>query len=148
MAAPTGTTILEAETQLTAKRFPGLQIGQSLPHVFFSSGGTITLDATNFPADTLLARSATVPQEFTGKVEDFNVNFSTAGTAVLKIVRLAPNGEILNAIVKGISSSQSGIGSTVFPGQAIGVAIQTAGTGTIESFDLSGAWVFAGDALN
>ena len=78
----------------------------------------------------------------------FKIAVDLFGNAVIHhegIIFLTPC--IKNPIVKGVSGSQSGIGGTVFPGEAVGIAIQTAGTGTVQSFDLSGEKVFVGDSL-
>lgn len=125
--------------------FPGLRIGDKIPKVFIRQRTATVLDGTNFPAGYILAQSAIVPEGFTGKVEDFNVNFTTAGTAVLGVVVLDANGNTVGTLLDNVAVSQSGIGSTVFPGQAIGVSVITAGTGTLRSIDFSGDHIFIGN---
>jgi len=122
--------------------FPGILIGDSIPSVFIRDGSA--KDILGLAVNRVIARSATVPKNFIGKVEDFNINFTTPGSGVVKVVILDPSGNIIDELIQGISTSQSGIGATVFPQQAIGLAIQTAGTGLISSIDFSGRMVFIG----
>ena len=69
-----------------------------------------------------------VPPGFKGLVEDFNVNFVTAaGTVQIVIME---NRQVINRILRNISSDTSGIGKTVLDeGQYLAVVGQTAGAG-------------------
>lgn len=146
MGALTGVN-LQPKPRLTSDLFPGIQIGSEIPTSFIKSQTSININGIG--ANTIIARSPPVPDGFVGKIQDFNVNFSSTGTGSVQLVRITSSGQIFNTVLVNIAASQSGIGQTVLSsGEACAIVIDTAGTGTIESMDFTGILVFAGDVLN
>jgi len=96
------------------------------PFVFLKTDNTGV--SSNLAADVLAVPGTPVPQGFKGIVEDFNVNFSTAaGTVQIVIMQ---NRNIVNRILRNITSDTSGIGKTVLDeGQYLAVVGQIAGAG-------------------
>jgi len=103
------------------KRIPQAQI-------FAKSGLGVTL-SSNVTNDTLIFAGFPIPAGFRGALEDFNVNFTTiAGT--VRIVILDKQNNIIQDLLRDISSSTNGTGKTILEeGQKIGIVGQTAGAG-------------------
>ena len=103
------------------RRIPSAQI-------FLKSGLGNTL-SSNVADGVLIMAGFPVPAGFRGALEDFNVNFTTvAGT--VRLVILDKSNNIIQDLLRDISSSTNGTGKTVIEeGQKIGVVGQTAGAG-------------------
>ncbi len=99
-----------------------------IPQIFLKSGLGNTL-SSNVSNDVLILAGFPIPAGFRGSLEDFNVNFTTvAGT--IRLVILDKSNNIIQDLLRDISSSTNGTGKTVIEeGQKIGVVGQTAGAG-------------------
>jgi len=96
--------------------------------IFLKSGSGNNL-SSNVANNVLIMAGFPIPAGFRGALEDFNVNFTTvAGTVRLVILDKSDN--IIQDLLRDISSSTNGTGKTVIEeGQKIGVVGQTAGAG-------------------
>jgi len=96
--------------------------------IFLKSGIGNTL-SSNVANDVLIMAGFPIPAGFRGALEDFNVNFTTtAGTVRIVILDKANN--IIQDLLRDISSSTNGTGKTILEeGQKIGIVGQTAGAG-------------------
>ena len=101
---------------------------QPIPQIFLKSGLGNTL-SSNSTDGTLILAGFPIPAGHRGSLEDFNVNFTTvAGT--VRLVILDKSNNIIQDLLRDISSSTNGTGKTVIEeGQKIGVVGQTAGAG-------------------
>jgi len=96
--------------------------------IFLKSGLGNTL-SSNVANDVLILAGFPIPAGFRGALEDFNVNFTTAAGTV-RLVILDKQNNIIQDLLRDISSSTNGTGKTVIEeGQKIGVVGQTAGAG-------------------
>ena len=101
---------------------------QPIPQIFLKSGIGNTLSSNKTDGELILA-GFPVPAGHRGSLEDFNVNFTTvAGT--VRLVILEKSNNIIQDLLRDISSSTNGTGKTVIEeGQKIGVVGQSAGAG-------------------
>ena len=101
---------------------------QPIPQIFLKSGLGNTL-SSNVADAVLILAGFPIPAGHRGSLEDFNVNFTTvAGT--VRLVILDKSNNIIQDLLRDISSSTNGTGKTVIEeGQKIGVVGQTAGAG-------------------
>ena len=101
---------------------------QPIPQIFLKSGLGNTL-SSNVTNDTLIMAGFPIPAGFRGALEDFNVNYTTAAGTV-RIVILDKSNNIIQDLLRDISSSTNGTGKTILEeGQKIGVVGQSAGAG-------------------
>lgn len=114
-------TLLQGSILEQIRRIPQNQI-------FLKSGIGNTL-SSNVANDVLILAGFPIPVGFRGSLEDFNVNFTTtAGT--VRIVILDKQNNIIQDLLRDISSSTNGTGKTIIEeGQKIGIVGQTAGAG-------------------
>jgi len=99
-----------------------------LAQIFLKSGLGNTL-SSNVADDVLILAGFPIPAGFRGSLEDFNVNFTTAAGTV-RLVILDKQNNIIQDLLRDITSSTNGTGKTVIEeGQKIGVVGQTAGAG-------------------
>jgi len=96
--------------------------------IFLKSGIGNTL-SSNVADGVLIMAGFPIPANFRGSLEDFNVNFTTvAGT--VRIVILDKQNNIIQDLLRDITSSTNGTGKTILEeGQKIGIVGQTAGAG-------------------
>ena len=96
--------------------------------IFLASGINNTL-SSNVANNVLIMAGFPIPAGHRGALEDFNVNFTTvAGTVRIVILDNANN--IIQDLLRDISSSTNGTGKTILEqGQKIGIVGQTAGAG-------------------
>jgi len=101
---------------------------QPIPQIFLKSGFGNTL-SSNVADGVLILAGFPIPQGHRGSLEDFNVNFTTvAGT--VRLVILDKQNNIIQDLLRDISSSTNGTGKTVIEeGQKMGLVGQTAGAG-------------------
>jgi len=101
--------------------------------IFLKSGINNTL-SSNVADGVLIFAGFPIPAGFRGALEDFNVNFSTtAGT--VRIVILDKQNNIIQDLLRDISSSTNGTGKTILEeGQKIGIVGQTAGVGIFTAY--------------
>jgi len=101
--------------------------------IFLKSGLGVTL-SSNVLNDVLIFAGFPIPAGFRGALEDFNVNFTTvAGT--VRIVILDKQNNIIQDLLRDISSSTNGTGKTILEeGQKIGIVGQTAGAGIFTAY--------------
>jgi len=106
---------------------------QPIPQIFLKSGIGNTL-SSNQTDGTIIFAGFPIPAGFRGALEDFNVNFTTvAGT--VRIVILDKQNNIIQDLLRDISSSTNGTGKTIIEeGQKIGIAGQTAGAGIFTAY--------------
>ena len=85
--------------------------------------------SSNVANNVLIMAGFPIPAGHRGALEDFNVNFTTvAGTVRIVILDNANN--IIQDLLRDISSSTNGTGKTILEqGQKIGIVGQTAGAG-------------------
>jgi len=96
--------------------------------IFAKTGIGNTL-SSNVANDVLIFAGFPIPAGFRGALEDFNVNFTTAA-GVVRIVILDKQNNIIQDLLRDISSSTNGTGKTILEeGQKIGIVGQTAGAG-------------------
>jgi len=101
--------------------------------IFLKSGLGNTL-SSNVANDVLIMAGFPIPAGFRGALEDFNVNFTTA-SGVVRIVILDKSNNIIQDLLRDISSSTNGTGKTILEeGQKIGIVGQTAGAGIFTVF--------------
>jgi len=101
--------------------------------IFLKSGLGNTL-SSNVANDVLIMAGFPIPAGFRGALEDFNVNFTTA-SGVVGIVILDKSNNIIQDLLRDISSSTNGTGKTILEeGQKIGIVGQTAGAGIFTVF--------------
>ena len=113
--------LLESSILEQIRRIPQAQI-------FLKSGFGNTL-SSNVADGVLILAGFPIPAGFRGSLEDFNVNFTTAAGTV-RIVILDKQNNIIQDLLRDISSSTNGTGKTVIEeGQKIGIVGQTAGAG-------------------
>jgi len=101
--------------------------------IFLKSGLGNNL-SSNVADNILIMAGFPIPAGFRGAMEDFNVNFTTvAGT--VRIVILDKQNNIIQDLLRDISSSTNGTGKTILEeGQKIGIVGQTAGAGIFTVF--------------
>ena len=101
---------------------------QPIPQIFLKSGIANTL-SSNVADGVLILAGFPIPQGHRGSLEDFNVNFTTvAGT--VRLVILDKQNNIIQDLLRDISSSTNGTGKTIIEeGQKMGIVGQTAGAG-------------------
>lgn len=99
-----------------------------VPQIFLKSGLGNTL-SSNVANNVLIMAGFPIPAGHRGALEDFNVNFTTvAGTVRIVILDKANN--IIQDLVRDITSSTNGVGKTILEeGQKIGMVGQVAGAG-------------------
>lgn len=96
--------------------------------IFLKSGINNTL-SSNVADGVLIFAGFPIPAGFRGALEDFNVNFTTAAGTV-RIVILDKQNNIIQDLLRDISSSTNGTGKTILEeGQKIGIVGQSAGAG-------------------
>ena len=101
---------------------------QPIPQIFLKSGIANTL-SSNVADGVLILAGFPIPQGHRGSLEDFNVNFTTAAGTV-RLVILDKQNNIIQDLLRDISSSTNGTGKTVIEeGQKMGIVGQTAGAG-------------------
>ena len=101
--------------------------------IFLKSGLGNTL-SSNVANDVLIMAGFPIPAGFRGALEDFNVNFTTAA-GIVRIVILDKSNNIIQDLLRDISSSTNGTGKTILEeGQKIGIVGQTAGAGIFTVF--------------
>ncbi len=96
--------------------------------IFLKSGLGNTL-SSNVANNVLIMAGFPIPAGHRGALEDFNVNYTTvAGTVRIVILDNANN--IIQDLLRDISSSTNGTGKTILEeGQKIGIVGQSAGAG-------------------
>jgi len=101
---------------------------QPIPQIFLKSGIGNTL-SSNVADAVLIMAGFPIPADHRGSLEDFNVNFTTvAGT--VRLVILDKQNNIIQDLLRDISSSTNGTGKTILEeGQKMGIVGQTAGAG-------------------
>ena len=104
-----------------------------IPQIFLKSGLGNTL-SSNVANNVLIMAGFPIPAGHRGALEDFNVNFTTvAGTVRIVILDKANN--IIQDLLRDISSSTNGTGKTILEeGQKIGIVGQTAGAGLFSTY--------------
>jgi len=101
--------------------------------IFLKSGLGNTL-SSNVANNVLILAGFPIPSGFRGALEDFNVNFTTAAGTV-RIVILDKQNNIIQDLLRDISSSTNGTGKTILEeGQKIGIVGQTAGAGVFTTY--------------
>jgi len=101
---------------------------QPIPQIFLKSGIANTL-SSNVADGVLILAGFPIPADHRGSLEDFNVNFTTAAGTV-RLVILDKQNNIIQDLLRDISSSTNGTGKTVIEeGQKMGIVGQTAGAG-------------------
>ena len=96
--------------------------------IFLKSGLGNTL-SSNVANNVLIMAGFPIPAGFRGALEDFNVNFTTVA-GIVRIVILDKQNNIIQDLLRDISSSTNGTGKTVIEeGQKIGVVGQSAAAG-------------------
>ena len=101
---------------------------QPIPQIFLKSGLGNTL-SSNVADGVLILAGFPIPAGHRGSLEDFNVNFTTAAGTV-RLVILDKQNNIIQDLLRDISSSTNGTGKTVIEeGQKMGIVGQTAGAG-------------------
>lgn len=101
---------------------------QPIPQIFLKSGIANTL-SSNVADGVLILAGFPIPQGHRGSLEDFNVNFTTAAGTV-RLVILDKQNNIIQDLLRDISSSTNGTGKTVIEeGQKMGIVGQGAGAG-------------------
>jgi len=101
--------------------------------IFLKSGIGNTL-SSNVADGVLIFAGFPIPAGFRGALEDFNINFTTA-LGVVRIVILDKQNNIIQDLLRDISSSTNGTGKTIIEeGQKIGIAGQTAGAGIFTAY--------------
>jgi len=101
---------------------------QPIPQIFLKSGIGNTL-SSNVADSVLIMAGFPIPADHRGSLEDFNVNFTTAAGTV-RLVILDKQNNIIQDLLRDISSSTNGTGKTILEeGQKMGIVGQTAGAG-------------------
>jgi len=119
-------TVLQRSILTQIERLPKFQI-------FLKSGIANNL-SSNVGNDVLIFAGFPVPAGHIGALEDFNVNFTTAAGTV-RIVILDKQNNIIQDLLRDISSSTNGTGKTIIEqGEKIGIVGQTAGAGIFTAF--------------
>jgi len=96
--------------------------------IFLKSGIGNTL-SSNVADGVLILAGFPIPAGFRGALEDFNVNFTTSAGTV-RLVILDKQNNIIQDLLRDISSSTNGTGKTIIEeGQKMGIVGQTAGAG-------------------
>ncbi len=96
--------------------------------IFLKSGINNTL-SSNVSNGVLIFAGFPIPAGFRGALQDFNVNFTTAAGTV-RIVILDKSNNVIQDLLRDISSSTNGTGQTIIEeGQKIGIVGQSAGAG-------------------
>jgi len=96
--------------------------------IFLKSGIANTL-SSNVADGVLILAGFPIPADHRGSLEDFNVNFTTAAGTV-RLVILDKSNNIIQDLLRDISSSTNGTGKTILEaGQKMGIVGQTAGAG-------------------
>jgi len=109
--------LLQSSILQQIERIPQAQI-------FLKSGIGNTL-SSNVANNVLIMAGFPIPAGFRGSLEDFNVNFTTAAGTV-RIVILDKQNNIIQDLLRDISSSTNGTGKTILEqGQKIGIVGQT-----------------------
>jgi len=99
-----------------------------IPQIFLKSGFGNTL-SSNVLDGVLILAGFPIPAGHRGSLEDFNVNFTTA-LGTVRIVILDKQNNIIQDLLRDITSSTNGTGKTVIEeGQKIGISGQVAGAG-------------------
>ena len=113
--------LLQSSILRQAEQIPKAQI-------FLKTGIGNTL-SSNVANNVLILAGFPIPAGHRGSLEDFNVNFTTV-VGTVRLVILDKSNNIIQDLLRDISSSINGIGSTVIEeGQKIGIVGQTAGLG-------------------
>ncbi len=101
---------------------------QPIPQIFLKSGIANTL-SSNVADGVLIMAGFPIPADHRGSLEDFNVNFTTAAGTV-RLVILDKQNNIIQDLLRDISSSTNGTGKTILEqGQKMGIVGQAAGAG-------------------
>ena len=101
---------------------------QPIPQIFLKSGIANTL-SSNVADGVLIMAGFPIPADHRGSLEDFNVNFTTA-VGTVRLVILDKSNNIIQDLLRDISSSTNGTGKTILEaGQKMGIVGQTAGAG-------------------
>jgi len=101
---------------------------QPIPQIFLKSGIANTL-SSNVADGVLILAGFPIPANHRGSLEDFNVNFTTAAGTV-RLVILDKQNNIIQDLLRDITSSTNGTGKTVIEeGQKMGIVGQSAGAG-------------------
>ncbi len=101
--------------------------------IFLKSGINNTL-SSNVANDELIFAGFPIPQGFRGSLEDFNVNFTTS-LGTVRIVILDKSNNIIQDLLRDITSSTNGTGKTIIEeGQKIGIVGQVAGAGIFTAY--------------
>jgi len=101
--------------------------------VFLKTGKANTL-SSNVADGVLIYAGFPIPAGHKGALEDFNVNFTTAAGTV-RIVLLDKSNNIIQDLLRDITSSTNGTGKTILEeGEKIGIVGQTAGAGIFTAY--------------
>jgi len=101
--------------------------------VFLKTGKANTL-SSNVADGVLIYAGFPIPADHKGALEDFNVNFTTAAGTV-RIVLLDKSNNIIQDLLRDITSSTNGTGKTILEeGEKIGIVGQTAGAGIFTAY--------------
>lgn len=101
---------------------------QPIPQIFLKSGIANIL-SSNVADGVLILAGFPIPAGHRGSLEDFNVNFTTAAGTV-RLVILDKQNNIIQDLLRDITSSTNGTGKTVIEeGQKMGIVGQSAGAG-------------------
>lgn len=96
--------------------------------IFLKSGINNTL-SSNVADGVLIMAGFPIPADHRGSLEDFNVNF-TVSAGTVRLVILDKSNNIIQDLLRDISSSTNGTGKTILEaGQKMGIVGQTAGAG-------------------
>jgi len=118
--------LLQASILRQIERLPQSQ-------VFLKSGKGNTL-SSNVADGVLIFAGFPIPAGHKGALEDFNVNFTTAAGTV-RIVLLDKSNNIIQDLLRDITSSTNGTGKTILEeGEKIGIVGQTAGAGVFTAY--------------
>jgi len=118
--------LLQASILKQIERLPQSQ-------VFLKTGKGNTL-SSNVANNVLIFAGFPIPAGHKGALEDFNVNFTTAAGTV-RIVLLDKSNNIIQDLLRDITSSTNGTGKTILEeGEKIGIVGQTAGAGIFTAY--------------
>lgn len=122
---------LSADFKAVIDELRNVARGFPKPFVFLKTDNIGVSSAVN--ADVLLVLGNPIPKGYKGQIEDFNINFSTAaGTVQIVIMQ---NKQIINRVLRNISSDTSGIGKVVLDeGQQLAIVGQTSGAGQFTTY--------------
>ena len=119
--------LLDAVVRLESAILRQVKLRKQPSVILRSSGANLS---SNVADGVIILESARTPANTKIVIEDFNINFTTAA-GTIRVVVLDSNGNEVNNILRDVSSSTNGTGSTVLEtGDRLAVVGQTAGAGT------------------